>query len=330
MKIANGWFRSFLAVSVLALMVSACTHPPVKGLIQAHATQGPRPWESLYSVTIKHDGTWVVAGSRGLILVSSDKGKSWKRQSIIDRDLYSLRFSPDEKVAWVVGEDGTIFRSADGGTTWSQQKSPVKDRLLKVAVIDDNSAVAVGSEGAIMYTKDAGQTWNLKRFQDLTFFDVYMNGQTGWTVGEFQTILHTTDGGATWQVQTGGNEKLFQLGPYFSVAFINDQTGYVAGLNGLVNSTNDGGKTWQTSKLPIDRAIYVTTEQSPQSLWLAGAEGTFIHAKLDQASTSWPVVNPTFNDISDVASSGQTEVAVGLSGTLVYSTDGGTHWQLMK
>lgn len=314
----------------MGLLMAACTHPPVKGLEQGRTNMGPRPWESLFSVTIKKDGTWVIAGSKGLILTTSDEGKTWHRRSLLDRDLYSLRFSSDEKVAWVVGEDGVVFRSTDGGKTWERQKAPSHDRYLKVAVINDQSAIVVGSTGAIMFTKDGGQTWNMRRFHDLTFFDVWADNNNAWTVGEFQTVLHSSDGGDSWKVQAGGDESKFQLGPYFAVDFITDQTGYTVGLNGMINSTTDGGKTWQNSKLPVNRAMYVAAEQSPQALWLAGAEGTFIHAKLPEQSTQWPVINPTFNDISDLAIRGKVEVAVGLNGTVVYSNDSGEHWQTVS
>lgn len=331
MKISKNLVWNLAAALVMGLMLEACTHPPVQGLVRSGDTMGPRPWESLFSATIKQDGSWVIAGNRGLILTSADHGKSWHRRSIIDRDLYSLRFSPDEKEAWAVGEDGVIFYSGDGGNTWTRQDSKGHDRLLKVGIIDGQRAVAVGSEGSLLRTQDGGKTWVTKRFQDLTFFDVFMTSSgEGWTVGEFETILHTADAGQTWQVQAGGNEKLFQLGPWFAVDFVSAQNGYVVGLNGMVGATSDGGQKWQSTKLPVDRAMYVTAEQSPQSLWMAGAEGTFIHAKLDQQSTSWAVINPTFNDIADVAIRGNDELAVGLNGTVVYSADGGANWRSMS
>jgi hypothetical protein len=64
---------------------------------------------------------------------------------------------------------------------------------------------------------------------------------------------------------------------------------------------------------------------------MAGADGTFISAKVDQQNLAdWRVENPTFNDIADLAIVGDLEVAVGLNGTVIASQDSGSHWQPVR
>lgn len=95
-------------------------------------------------------------------------------------------------------------------------------------------------------------------------------------------------------------------------------------------STTDGGKTWHDTKLPINRAMYVAVGAG-KALWMAGADGTFIRAKLDQQQLGgWTVENPTFNDIADLALQGDLEVAVGLNGTVLFTQDNGAHWQTIR
>jgi photosystem II stability/assembly factor-like uncharacterized protein len=314
---------------IMGALLGACSHEPAKGIPEKTESTGPRPWEPLYGIAI-HSGTWFIVGARGVVLTTSDQGKTWHRRSLIDRDFYSIRFSPSGKRGWITGEDGLIYVSDDDGKTWTKQKSGTEDRMLKIGITDDQRAAIAGSDGTMMYTGDGGQNWTSQKFKDITFFDIAMEPSgEGWAVGEFETILHTTDAGKTWQVQKGGITRDFRVGPYFAVDFQpNSQEGWVVGLQGTVQITSNGGKTWTDTKLPINRAMYVAVE-SDKSLWMAGADGTFISAKTNpqQQLGDWRVENPTFNDISDLAVTGNTQVAVGLNGTVIISNDNGAHWQ---
>jgi hypothetical protein len=76
--------------------------------------------------------------------------------------------------------------------------------------------------------------------------------------------------------------------------------------------------------------MYVAVE-ADKGLWMAGADGTFISAKLDQQQLGgWHVENPTFNDIADLAVEGDLHVGVGLNGTVIVSRDKGVHWETIK
>ena len=320
---------------MLGMVLSACTHEEAKGVAEKQEGLGPRPWEPLYGVAVDRGGNWFIVGARGLLLVTNDHGQTWHRRQLLDRDFYCVRFSPSQKTAWIVGEDGHILVSEDDGKTWQPQKPPTQDRLLKIGIADDQRAAIAASDGDILSTADHGQTWNKYNNKDLIFFDIAMNPNgEGWAVGEFETILHTVDAGKTWKVQTGGISRDFRVGPYFAVDFDgNNQIGWVVGLNGQLTSTGDGGKTWRNTKLPINRAMYVATGGGPgHPLWMAGADGTFIQAKLDQQQqvADWHVENPTFNDIADIAIAGNMEVAVGLNGTVLYTEDNGAHWTTVR
>jgi len=312
---------------ITGAMLGACSHEPAKGIPEKSESTGPRPWEPLYGVAI-HSGTWFIVGARGVLLTTADQGKTWHRRSLINRDFYCIRFTPSGKRAWITGEDGLIFVSDDEGKTWTQQKSGTEDRLLKIGIADDQKAAIAASDGTLVNTADGGQTWADQKFKDITFFDIAMNPNgEAWTVGEFETILHSTDAGKTWQVQRGGITRDFRVGPYFAVDFeSNGLDGWVVGLQGTVQVTSDGGKTWHDTKLPINRAMYVAVGAN-KGLWMAGADGTFISAKLNQQQLGdWRVANPTFNDIADLAAVGDTQVAVGLNGTVIDSLDNGAHW----
>jgi photosystem II stability/assembly factor-like uncharacterized protein len=316
---------------IMGALLGACSHEPVKGIPEKTDTMGPRPWEPLYGIAV-HNGTWFIVGARGVVLTTSDQGKTWHRRSLIDRDFYCIRFTPDGKRAWITGEDGLIFVSDDDGKTWQKQPSGTEDRLLKIGIADGQRAAIAASDGTLLNSADGGKSWQSNKVKDITFFDIAMNPNgEGWAVGEFETIVHTTDAGKTWQVQHGGITRDFRVGPYFAVDFKPDnQEGWVVGLQGTVQLTSDGGKTWHDTKLPVNRAMYVAVGED-HALSMAGADGTFISAKVNQQQLGdWRVENPTFNDIADLAIVDNLEVAVGLNGTVIVSQDGGAHWQPIK
>ncbi len=84
---------------------------------------------------------------------------------------------------------------------------------------------------------------------DAALNDVFfVDGNSGWVVGDRGVILHTRDGGASWQLQRSGAVCSLR-----GVWFRDDKTGWVVGGQGLPYSaasaglilgTLDGGETW--------------------------------------------------------------------------------------
>lgn len=189
----------------------------------------------LFSIQFDPSGKegWIV-GEHGLILHSTDGGKSWQLvHSPAKQRLLSVAAIAPHTVC-AVGDHGVILWSGDGGKTWTYK------------------------------------TVNNLTFYDVSFADA----QQGWMVGEFETIMHSSDGGKTWQVQRGGKIADFTVPPFFAVVPMSDQHILAAGQSGRFASSDDGGKTWKDSKLPTERSIFAVAAPRPGVLWLAGAQGT--------------------------------------------------------
>jgi len=76
-------------------------------------------------------GVFVVVGSSGNILRSTDNGSSWDNAtSPIETNLYGITFGNNTFVA--VGTDGKIVRSTDNGTNWDNATSPITTDLKGV------------------------------------------------------------------------------------------------------------------------------------------------------------------------------------------------------
>jgi photosystem II stability/assembly factor-like uncharacterized protein len=297
-------------------------------------------WLSLYGTAVKPDGSIYIVGSKSLLLTSSDHGKSWIQQTLKerpgsslfqDRDLYSIRFTPDGNAAWIVGEEGTILYSNDGGKTWTRQQSGTTKNLFKVAVVDPQTAAAVGADGTILHTSDGGAHWqSAKSPKMITLFDVvFTDKNTSWAAGEFSTILATKDGGQTWTVAAGGNTGDFTIGPFFTITFDTPQHAVAAGLAGELSVTDDAGKTWKPAKLPDQVGTYVlAADPASKKLWVGGTGGKMF---VQNPGGQWQEApRATFHDLTDMAFVGNEGVAVGLNGTILLTQNAGEQWQVVQ
>jgi len=340
------WLNRRKAQTSILLLVSLILALPWTGAAVAPGcadsqvrTSAPA-WLSLFGAAIKPDGNICVVGSKALFLTSSDQGKTWIEQTLKerpgsplfqDRDLYSIRFTPDGKTGWIVGEEGTILYSNDGGKTWTRQPSGTTKNLFKVAAIDPQTAVAVGADATIIRTTDGGAHWQAAKSPKLiTLFDVaFTDKNTGFVAGEFSTVLATKDGGQTWSLATGGNTGDFTIGPLFTVTFSDAQNGTAAGLAGELSTTTDGGKTWKAQKLPDQVGTYVlTADTSNKRLWVGGTGGKMF---VQNQGGQWREVSQsTFHDLTDIAFIGNRGVAVGLNGTILLTQNAGEQWQVVQ
>jgi photosystem II stability/assembly factor-like uncharacterized protein len=294
-----------------------------------------RPWENYFGVAILPGDRAIVIGDKGVVMSSMDKGGTWTRIQLTKNsqylDLYSVAFTRDGSRGWAVGDGGTIFRTDDRGTTWTLQSSAATSALLKIAVIDAQKACAVGEHGVVICTEDGGANWTVKKFEDLVFFDVvFTDPNHGWAVGEFSTTIRTTDGGKTWNVQTGG-KRVVAFDPYFAIVFKSATEGLVLGLNGIDLQTTDGGNTWKAGTLPDQhRSFYAaaTVPSDGSTIYYVGGEDGMTARVVDGKVIRTATV--TSNSITSVAFSSSFGLAVGLSGTVMRTEDGGQNWTQLQ
>jgi photosystem II stability/assembly factor-like uncharacterized protein len=269
-------------------------------------------------------------------MVSDNEGRTWTRRQLNKGvkypDLYSVAFTADGSSGWAVGDNGVIFHTDDRGSSWSEQKVPaaVTGALMTVAVADAQKVCAGGDHGVIVCTSDGGATWNLQNIGDIGVFDLaFTDPNNGWAVGEFQVMLHTGDGGRSWKIVSGG-DRTKNSDPYFAIAFTGGHDGLAVGLAGTALETSDGGNTWKPVDLSVEHKSFYTAVAAPTpagAFYAAGETGVatlFVGGKLSQVQSA------TSNAIAAVAFSEPFGIAVGLSGTLLRSDDGGRHWHSLN
>lgn len=74
----------------------------------------------------------------------------------------------------------------------------------------------------------------------------FVDGQTGFAVGDSGTILKTTDGGKVWNRQNGGTVRHL-----YGVCFTDAKTGHVIGARDAILRTTNGGHDWVNSSLGV-------------------------------------------------------------------------------
>jgi photosystem II stability/assembly factor-like uncharacterized protein/predicted esterase len=92
---------------------------------------------------------WVV-GESGVVLASSDDGKTWNLQkSSTTEDLYAVHFH-DPKIGMAVGAHGAAVLTVDGGATWSSVSTGLDGFLGDVLWQSSSEALVVGERGTML------------------------------------------------------------------------------------------------------------------------------------------------------------------------------------
>jgi len=193
-----------------------------------------------------------VAGDAGLLLTTSDGGRTWGRLETGAREDLTAVQAMDGKI-WVAGFNGTILHSADGGRTWRPQRTFTSRPIQSLHFVDESRGWAAGWSGLLLRTTDGGESWqslDLPGVWETLSFIRFRDAQNGWVVGMYGTMLRTRNGGKTWERQAVPTKSWLT-----SLDFSPDGAAWLAAGYQLLRS-DDGGETWRT--LPHESAMAVT------------------------------------------------------------------------
>jgi photosystem II stability/assembly factor-like uncharacterized protein len=117
----------------------------------------------LMDVWFKNDQEGIIIGAFGMILGTTDGGKTWN--PMLDRikntdglHLYAVTRSGDD--LFIAGESGMLFRSEDFGNTWKQLESPYDGSYFGLVANPAGGFItAFGLRGNIYCSTDRGETW---------------------------------------------------------------------------------------------------------------------------------------------------------------------------
>ena len=312
-------------------------------------------WDGIWNIYFATDKHGWAVGERGLIVHTNDGGTTWERQRGPSAfTLRSVHFISPE-VGWIVGDVGTILHTIDGGKAWLPQ-TPVGDFLslmLKgVFFLDDKRGWAIGWPGVCLATEDGGLTWTQQTtgtFNEL-YAAYFTDENTGWIVGQFGEILYTKNGGKRWNFQRSGTQENLN-----KLYFADTQHGLIVGDDGVMLTTVNGGAKWETQESGTDNDLYGLA-LSPNGVVAVGKGGIAMRYSIEEAELPaklppvaeepeivaaeeeavvepvayhWDIIRQAtwrtnFADTHFVDA--QNGWAVGSSGVIAHTTDGGKTW----
>ena len=243
----------------------------------------------LNSVAISSDGGTVVAvGENGLVLLSTDNGRSWNPgSSNTEKDFNEVVPSRDGETIVAVGEGGLLRASADGGKTWNNPGNVTPKDLNAVALSETGAtAVAAGDDETVLVSTDGGGSWtprpaptDAKRDFEAVAFG--RDGRTAVVVGDDGTILVSRNigsgGGGRWDV-LGGNDRRDRRNDFETVTFSEDgQVAVAAGRRGAIRLSTDSGRTWKPGASNVDdRLRDVVLDNDGRTAFVVGHDGTIL------------------------------------------------------
>ena len=207
----------------------------------------------------------LAVGSRGVVMETTDGGRSWTHSVRPDTELALLGVATNGSRRYIVGQSGKIFRSTTQG--WTLLDSGTEERLFAVALGPGGTVVVAGAFGSILISHDDGENWSpvtldwtaiLGDFLEPHFYAVHVTGSTITVGGEFGLVLRSNDRGETWKVAHKGDASIFDF------TFNEKGAGLAIGQNGLVLRTDNDGASW--------RRMAPLGETNLLGVWLSGEQ----------------------------------------------------------
>lgn len=106
---------------------------------------------------------WLIAGERGLVLRSDDKGQSWQTVAPFYKGSFYNAIAQKDGGWLIYGMRGNVFRSARQGEPWSRSEVPAQISFFGHGVGADGQITLVGQGSMIATSTDGGSHFKLSR-----------------------------------------------------------------------------------------------------------------------------------------------------------------------
>ena len=328
-------------VKPLALsLVTGLLSPVFADAGGSHALVQFTPHDRLFAVAFNGEFGETV-GQDGLVLQSSDGGKTWLHEvnPPTPLALFSVAINGTRSIA--VGQEGLIL-IRDGRKNWRKIQAVTDQRLLRVSVNKNGVAVAVGAFGTLVKSTDNGESWVLMKpdwaalykSDDTNAFSTIHDEPTLYTVkvfddgsivigGEYGQINRSTDGGTTWtSVFQAHAIKNGSIAPtVFGMNFRDDGTGYAAGQDGLLVMSADNGKSWNALDSHSQASLFDVNSTPDGHVFVVGQRAGLVSADAGKTWKPLKALDLTLNWYSGLAYStsvaDDSMIAVGHSGRVL-------------
>ena len=311
----------------------------------------PKPSGSDYNdIQLFDSSTFLVVGSFGTVVETSDKGKSWESNFDICNNELNLTntFFIDDNVGWCLGTTEITYDSlkyslvstTDGGKNWKLQELNDDYKLQDIFFNSYYSGWLTCQDGKLLRSVDGGKDWSLVDLRIIVHSICFISETVGWIAGQekepggLKNVLYKTyNGGNTWE---------FLSATHFdgSIGFINDNQGYFYGGK-FIEVTKDGGYSWYTTTLDVKNIICVSFGDTSTGYLLTQYEyydeppwplvKNIIYKTTDGGNNWFEINHYDGSNINQLkfldADNGWY---VGLHGIIKYTSDGGNSWNFIS
>lgn len=322
------WLSGYVAIFCVALLwcgVGNAKPNSFRPPLDTPAMKVKNPQAQPVMAMARAGSRLVGVGLRGLIIVSTDGGQTWRQASCpVQVDLTDVYF-PSARQGWAVGHGGVILHSSDGGMHWTKQLDIRTAR--KVLLKDYRRRVKAGDKqlkGDLRTLKT-----NLGPHRDWPFLGVWFrNRSVGYAVGAFDMIVKTTDGGKTWKPWLGHIKNPEQQ----NLNSINEIGGrlYIAAGGGKVFRFDKSRQEFQPESTGYLGSLFGVVGFG-HTLVTYGLDGSVLRSS--DAGASWSKVKkvPTRATVTGgVVAGGHTIVLATKSAKLLVSEDGAKTFRAVR
>ncbi len=295
--------------------------------------------------TVDENIAWV-SGSKGVVLRTTDAGKTWERKTIPNTDSLQFRdvLAFNENLAFVIsaGLPAKIYKTINGGESWKEVYANNQEGVFFDAMDfwDKEHGIAfsdpIDGHLFIITTEDGGETWQEVPKENIP---PVVDGEAGFaasgtcltvegnsnvwigTGGKSARVFRSNDLGKSWQVSATPIAQGKASTGIFSLAFKDALNGIATGgdyANDTLSTNNaatttDGGKTWE----PVTRNPYgyksCITYINNRKLIAVGSSGTDIS---HDSGLSWGKIDTTVYHVVSFSKSGKVGFAAGSDGKI--------------
>lgn len=288
-----------LGAAWVVMGVGGCVPAPDMSAVQAERDKAVQRSDN-FQAAASNGKQLVSAGGGGVLVTSSDGGKTWVRE---------LLPAPSSVIAMSACPDGSfvaldfyrkVWLGDAAGRNWKAQAIEGDFNPIDLACDPQNRLWVVGSYSTVLMSADLGKTWNAQPpGEDAILTTVqFVDAEHGYIAGEFGTLLATRDAGVTWTKQAGLPEAFY---PY-AMNFADARTGWLSGLAGSVLHTTDGGLTWTPQQNASAAPLYALIPVGGQLFGVGGGGKVF---RLE--ATTWTALEGTPRFPADLAAAAPLE-----------------------
>lgn len=264
-----------IAALTAAVLFAGCEAPLRLEGVEARQA-APIRRSDVFQQAVSNGRALVVVGTHGLVLRSSDAGRSWSRQELAGwPSLIDIAACPDGRLAALATENQVVV-STDNGDNWKAHPIPTEESPQAIVCDPANRLWVVGSFSTIIVSSDGGTRWDDHSIGEDTILTniQFIDANRAVVFGEFGMNYRSMDGGTTWAASPPLPDGFYAQDAYFADA----DTGWVTGLAGQILHTTDGGANWALETTDTQVPIYAIGQQGGRT-FAAGGEGVLLERR---------------------------------------------------